>query len=343
MRITRVVTAAAVLLLLAACAPDPATPGSTTGPSSSSSAAPEEQPQERETGLVAPTRVFGGDCEALFTTSEISASLGIAVTLRSADEVFGGRSKYVEQHGGIRCQWAADEFAASVYVIAFPDAAVSYTSPTDCDVQTESGQTGCSLEQSASGTRLSGAVFRADNDGEQLRAAQSALLALFEERAADAANAAPLPIPAVGAWAWPVKCAEVVAAGDFSAVPGLGATVTGEQTGGSDAYIPLGETALWGEYAPPSCAVFNGDVFVVFDALGGGRWTESDALARPGASTIAVEGVDTVVLSPEDAADYIRVDAYSGPNWVSFYVRYAANAGVAAQALVAALDTTALG
>ena len=96
---------------------------------------------------------------------------------------------------------------------------------------------------------------------------------------------------AEGAWAWPVDCAAVIAAGDFS-------------------------------------------------ALGGSRWAEAEVTAFAGASTIAVDGIDSVVLSPY-YGDTTRVDAFDGPNWVSFSVRHASNAGHLRRHS-SPLDTTAI-
>ena len=193
--------------------------------------------------------------------------------------------------------------------------------------------------QMVHGILLSGAVFRDDSDSVALNAAQSGLLDLFAQRA-EGANVAPLPLPAVGAWAWPLDCVAVVEAGDFSAVPGLGASPSGGPEGGNDAYYPPAERSTWRDHTLPFCGVYNGDVSVSFYALGGGRWVEPSVTAFAGATTTSVDGIDSVVLSPTDYGK-TRVDVFDGPNWATFYVSHASNAGVMAQALVAALDTTA--
>ena len=228
----------------------------------------------------------------------------------------------------------------TVLVLVIPEDAVDYSPPTGCDVGIE-GSTGCELEAVRNGVRISGGVFREDNDQAALASAQSAILDLFAERA-DGADEVPLPLQAVGAWAWPVDCAAVIAAGDFSAVPGLGASAEAGRGGGSSgAYFTPAEIKLAGNYPVPYCDVRNGDVSVYLIALGGSRWAEAEVTALDGATTIAVDGIDTVVLSPY-YNDTTRVDAFDGPNWVSFSVRYATNAGALAQALIEALDTTAI-
>lgn len=107
----------------------------------------------------------------------------------------------------------------------------------------------------------------------------------------------------------------------------------------SDAYVASAERALQAEHG--ACGIYGGDIYVNFNALGGGRWAEASISSLPGATTAPVDGIDMVILSPTlDGGT--RVDAFDGPNWVSFFVRYPANAGVLAQALIAALDTTAI-
>ncbi len=331
--------ALALSLVLVGCSTVQTAPP-TSAPKPTVEVTPTAAAQERETGLVAPAQVFGGSCDALFTAAELGEAIGIPVTGPNTWQLQDGGTRYVEQHGGIRCSWSASGFAASVSLIALPESAVDYAEPTGCGIETEGGSTGCSLEATENGVRLSGAVFRTDNDLAALGAAQTSLLDLFAQRA-QGANVAVLPLPAAGSWAWPVDCATVVAAGDFSAVPGLGGSVTGGQTGGSDAYFVAAENALWGGFVPPYCEVGHDQIWVYFSALGGGRWTQSEVSAFPGSSTIAVAGIDSVLLSP-GYGDTTRVDVYDGPNWVTFNVRYASNAGSMAAALVAALDTTAI-
>ena len=339
MKIVRALVAVAVTTVvlsgcqgLAADSPLPSDPPSLALPAPAPT-------QARETGLVAPAQVFGGDCEALFTSAEISEILGMPVTGSHESIVSRGGFPYVEQHGGLTCGWGHSDYQGSVLVLLIPEKAVDYSASTGCDVFID-GASGCALEAAHNGIRISGAVFRADNDQAALASAQSSLLDLFAQRA-DEASAAPLPLPAVGAWAWPVDCPAVGVAGDFSAVPGLGAAAESLRAGGgTDAYFTPADKALAGDYPVPYCVLRTGDVYVYFIAQGGTRWAEAEVTALPGATTIAVDGIDVVVLS--SGWEMTRVDAFDGPNWVTFYVRFPSNAGVLAQALVTALDTTAL-
>lgn len=294
----------------------------------------------RQASGVKPAQVFGGDCEALFSSDDVGNALGMAVGNFDAYRTVDIASLYVQQFGGIECAWGNANFETTVVVVALPEDAVTYHATSACDVSIESGQTGCALEAVHGGIRISGAVFRSDNDTSALISAQTELLDLFAENAT-AANAAPLLLPAAGAWAWPLDCESVVAAGDFSAVPGLGATVSGGQSGGTDAYFPGAQIQLLGGYGLPYCGVWTDAASVDFSALGGARWAEADVTALPGATVTVVEGIDVVVVSPTEWG-MTRVDAFDGPNWVTFHVKHASNAGSMAQALVAALDTTAV-
>ena len=336
------VVVALVAVVLTGCkGPATDSPLAESAPSPSATSTPT---QERETGLVAPKQVFGGDCNALFTADEVSQLVGFSVP--EISKTYSVGYPYVEQHGGIRCIWWSSG-RGYVDLVVLPSAAVSYSASTGCGLLQEEGWIGgCALEASQNGILLSGGVFQFDADASARTAAQTGLLELFTQRAIES-NAAPLPMPAAGSWSWPVDCAAVVASGEFSAVPGFGSGAVGSLTGGSGAYNSPGEMALWpAALTPPYCELRNGDLYVWFDALGGGRWAEANVSALSEATTIAVDGVDKVVISPIHSEriefERTRVDAFDGPNWVTFYVRYPSNAGVMAQALVAALDTTAI-
>ena len=341
MKISAALIVATVAVALAGCGALPPSPGATQNPAQTTSPT-EPAEQERETGLVPPAQVFGGSCDALVTTDELTQISGMPMQFVEPSAFGGVPYPYVPQHGGIECTWTTvgDSQSGVVTFIALPAEAVEYSASTACDVFTDSDEPGCALEAVQNGIRISGAVFQYGSDPSAQQQTQKAILDLFAQRATVEA-AAPVPLPAQGAWAWPVNCAAVVDAGDFSAVPGLGAAATGEQSGGSDAYYPAAEVALWGGFSPPYCNVYSGDVYVTFYALGGGRWAEASVTAVPGATSVPVEGIDVVVQSP-GYSGLTRVDVFDGPNWLTFWVRYPANAGVAAQALVSALDTTAL-
>ena len=288
--------------------------------------------QARETGLTPPAQVFGGDCAALFTTQEISELVGGEMeAVHSSPQLSG-----VDLRGGISCTWR-DDAAALVAVVVLPEGAATYDPPSGCHETADGWEAGCAVEATQNGIRLSGAVFANDLDAS---AEQAGLLQLFAERA-DRANAAPIPLPADGAWGWPVDCAGLVATADFSSVPGFEGAVEGWDVGFGDGYRVPAEWALMANDFD-ECSVNSGDLTVTFRAMGGMRWAETEILALPGATTTVFDGMDTVVLSPAAYGDKTRVDVFTGPNWLSFSVRYAKNAEVLARVLVAALDATAV-
>jgi hypothetical protein len=181
-------------------------------------------------------------------------------------------------------------------------------------------------------------VFAAlDSDTSLLAAQRDALVEHFSENPSD--PSAPLPVPAVGAWAYPVDCASIVADADLSGVPGLGERAVGRQTGGNDAFYPEAESALWGEFTPPLCGVDGEDATIEFDARGGSRWMEGEVSATWGASPLVLSGIDKAFSIP-DKYGYTDVEVFDGPNWLSFRVKHLKNAEPIATALVAALDKT---
>lgn len=341
MRISRAATIALALSLAVGIAGCGSGSPEAASPSNGSSTTPSAEPtQARETGLVAPKQVFGGDCANLYTADEISQIVGLPVVEGDSGSMYGIPDISVELHGGIRCSWSAAEYAASVYLVALPEAAVTYGAPSGCEPDNGLYYPGCTLEKVAGGIRLSGRVSTIDSDLTALAAYQTALLSLFEQRATPE-NYAPLPIPAAGAWRYPVDCASVVAAADLSAVPGLGAGTEGGQTGGSDAYFPPAEFALWGAFTPPYCTMYKGDVYVDFQAFGGGRYMESTIAALPGAASLAIDGIESAITVPTGYDDRTVVHVFSGPNWLHFTVKFTKNAAPIAKALIASLDATA--
>ena len=288
---------------------------------------------------MAPRQVFDGDCSRLFTTEELEAAVGTAVTPVPAADIFDNQGTENQRFGGLRCDWVAPEYAVYVGVLVLPAAAVSYTEDHACDIALESGHAGCALEAITNGIRISGVVTRSDRDIGLAATAQAALLAVFAEHAVGV-NVAPVPLPAAGAWSFPVDCPAVVAAADFSGVPGLGASSTGDHGGGSDAFYPRAALELWSDVGPPHCFITGESVYLYFDAYGGGRWKEAEVAAGAGTAPIAVDGLDAVYSVPLGDGTF-RVNVFDGPNWLQFTVNFTTNAPAIAQTLVASLDLTA--
>lgn len=334
--------AAAVVLVVAGCAsPDPTSPRPSASPEATEASETEAPAQERETGLVAPAQVFGGDCAALFSDAEVSAAVGATATAVSEYSV---DSDAIEQRGGIECSWRTAEGDASfvlVWLFVFPQGAVPHEpSPAACGraAWESEDSVDCAIEAVAAGAQISGLVIGEGSTSGSVEPGTATLLSLFEERAA-AASAAPVPIAALGAWDTPVVCESVVEAADFSAVAGLGAGSTGEGAGGRGGVVPAVVLSLHGDDQLPFCVINGSSADVVFTALGGMRWKGEQRAAAAGATPISVDGLDSVLVSAASGGGH-TVDVLDGPNWVRFDVAFTKNAGPIATALVTALDAT---
>lgn len=298
--------------------------------------------QARETGLVAPARPFGGDCGVLMTDAEATSILGTPAVLRSGNAETFAPEVAVELHGGLRCHWVPEDgsFSSSVSVVLLPAGAVSYEAPSGCRPADEEVMgPRCVVEAIVNGTRVSGGVYIDSEPIENVSAATAAFLALFDERAS-AANPAPTPIPAIGAWAHPVDCAAVVATGDVSAVPGLGSAAVGTRFpfGGHDYAAPAADALERGSAEFPYCWIDGEAADLTFVAMGGGRWLESTVAAA--GTPFAIEGYESAYVSPGQEG-LTKVDIFHGPNWLHFQIAHTSNAKALADALFAGLNATA--
>lgn len=333
----------AVVLVLAAfvlfgCAP--ATSATTTPPSSTPSPTPIAT-QARETGLVAPARPFGGDCAAVMSTSEASAVLGEAAVADTQVEFFAPEVA-AELHGGLYCRWvSADPSSSMIAFVVLPADAVSYDPASRCEVEGYDDRgPNCVIEAVVNGTRVSGRLTKFNVQAlEPLDAALATFMALFDEKA-NASTPAPVPIPALGAWAHPVDCQAVVATGDVSAVSGLGAAAVGMRFPfGGHRYAFLAEDALEnGDATFPYCWIDGEAADVTFVALGGGRWLESTVAAT--GTPFVIDGYESAYATPGQEG-LTKVDIFHGPNWLHFQIRHTSNAKALADALFAGLNATA--
>ena len=338
MRNALVLSAALVsLIALSACAP---TASPVPVPSASSATEGPAAEQTRETGLVPPARPFDGDCANLMTEAEASQLLGDQLVLSSYHTTDFAPSYAVELHAGLNCRWTSEGYGKQISAVILPEGTVVYDAPGGCladDVERITPL--CEVDATANGSSITGAVVAEGETVDFVRAATDSFMALFEQRAA-AYDPSPIPIPAVGAWANPTDCAAVVAAGDFSTVPGVGAGAVGtEFPFGGHANTNAAEVALVGSATPyPYCWIDGESADVTFVASGGGRWLESQATA--GASPFAIDGYESAYTSPGEEG-LTKVDVFHGPNWLHFQVKYTKNAKFIADALFAALDATA--
>ena len=296
--------------------------------------------QARATGLTEPARPFAGKCSALMSDSEASGVLGSEVFLH--DAYFGYAPEVsAELHAGLQCRWESVDgsYDTVLSVVLLPEGAASYDPPVGCHPGDEYMMAYCPVEAIANGTRVSGAL-RLPSTIEVMESTTAAFIALFEERAT-AAQPAPVLVPAIGAWAHPVDCAAVVAAGDFSSVPGLGAGSVGTEFpyGAHDYALPAEDALENGSAEEPWCWIDGEDADVLFVAMGGGRWLE-DTVLDTGGILSTLDGYERAYESAgEDGMT--QVDVFDGPNWLHIEVRYMKNAKSLADALFAALNTTA--
>ena len=298
--------------MLVGCAPQPA---------------PQSTPTPEPIELVdvdQPAQVFGGDCSAVFTDEALSGIFGIPLINPVMPEdapdwwfpPIDPQSYLIEQAGGIHCTWGELSTSPDVYpnvvlyVAVVPAGAVSAPEATEC-VPTEMSQTGCPIDVTTNGLRLSGTTT--DIEGVDQLSLVAAVEALFTARAsATAPGVAPTPV--AGAWHNPVDCDAMAASldpADFGATEPLQA----DYTMGTDAYMSAVQVGLQGGRYLPGCSLYADPGGVSFVALGGGAWIRDAVLAQEGATIVDVPGIDLVVETPVDGGG-ITVDTFDGVNWL---------------------------
>jgi hypothetical protein len=316
-------------LALAACTPmaSAATPSTPLPP------APMSTPSAGTSVAAAPAQVLDGDCSALFPDAVFSSATVTDVLGASVVEqnqfLDAPNLQAVPTLGGLDCRWrsAGDIPGAASVTAAVLGSSLAGDRPdtVNCgpDTQTDAESTSaCRFDFTAGGLWLSGhLVPQRGSSGSDTRAAvtvlRDAFLALPAGTTGAAGQLAPLPD---GAWR-PPACADL---SDAAAVtetlndPGLAAIDL--QTSGTES-VP-GVHAANGAARVFACAWLpSGDVsagavdgFSVL-ALPGGRWTETLALAVPGAEVIEVPGVDLAVRMPT-ADGHDLIDVFDGVNWL---------------------------
>lgn len=335
------------LVVLSGCATaSPGGPNFTAAEETLQASPTPEPTQARETGLIAPAQVFGGDCAALFTEAEVSSVMGVDMFAETMSTSAYSDQAAIEQMGGIQCIWRHDLSQSSggdylvAWLVLFPQGAVEFQTPDiPCGRPDWQGddESNCYVDEVRNGIRISGLMSGSGSLEASVEPARAALLEIFDERATPAA-AAPVPLPAVGAWAMPMDCQAIVAAADLSAVPGLGAQSYGEGTGGRGGPLPLVLSYIHGDDQLIGCEIIGESASVEFLALGGMRW-KSDTTQSEGQSGLDIAGLDEVIATY--LGEVYQIDVIDGPNWLQFTVKNLTNAAPIATALVAALDATA--
>jgi hypothetical protein len=302
--------------------------------------------QARETGLEAPKQVFGGECASLFSDEELSEALGVPMAAQDRDlgRKLDPVQSTVEQIGGIQCWWESPAKSGIwLWAFVFPDAAIEYDEAGYGCVSTGFEGNDCELESVVAGVRISGIL--GDSYGastasglKKSTSRHTALLTLFAERV-ESVPATLAPIPAIGAWSVRPDCKAVVAAGDFTTVPGLGANAKGRTTGFIGGYLPGFLQSLHCD-GSVGCFIDGESVEVDFFAFGGQRWKGAASVEKGKAKPLTVDGLEAVYVSDNSDGTH-TIDVLDGPNWLRFDVTYTKNAGPLARALVAGRDATA--
>jgi hypothetical protein len=300
------------ILILSGCAPV-AEPRPSATPTIAPSPSPEATRQQ-ETGLTRPSAVFGGDCSAVLDPTELSAALGVPIELQSPSvepRELSPVFTFVEQAGGLDCSWSSSDHGSAVVISVVPAASVTIPIASGCGNFLESGAFGCQLDATSNGIRMTGLVSHHGASEVELAPVAREIIEKFEERAATTVPGR-VPIPADGAWPMRVDCDALIAAIDFSAL--LGSDYAGGYSGGNDAYMTPADAALRGN-TTAYCGAYSptSNEGIYFSMLGGGRWNEQLAAAAADTTTVAVPGVERVVLRP--AYDSTYVEVFNGPNW----------------------------
>jgi hypothetical protein len=291
-------------LALAGCAPsagpvaEPDVPVVTPSPTPT---------QARETGLVPPARVFGGDCDALFTDAELSEVFGVAM-VRGGTEGRGAtdfRRILTEQLGGMTCGWYNDGGAdRAVGITVAPVGSVGPVGPAEC----ASDRLGvvCNMDEIVNGMRFVGEVsytFTAsDTPLSKVQAVTEAVTALFAAKGT-AAEVVPAPLPAEGAWVNPADCVAVDGAITSPTFLDGAPRTPVEQSGGLGDYVsPIDTAAAGADVAHPhfSCRWLtepnHPELALTVDFLGGGAWTAGDIVDQEDATVVTVAGAEKVYL-----------------------------------------------
>jgi hypothetical protein len=291
---------------------------------------PVVEPAETSTATVEPAepvaqpaQVFGGDCSAIFSDAALSEALGQPLTQpwlgqevpSWAVQPLSPESSLVEHAGGVHCGWGTpptspDSFDGWVlYVDAVPASAVSAPEDVEC-VASDMSATGCPIDVTANGIRLSG-VVTSDIEGVDPLARVAAVEALFVA-SANAAEAPDAPAPPAGSWQTPSDCAAIAASVDWKAV-GESGPITSDDTMGTDAYGSVVEDDLRGGRPLYTCWIGGETWQTAFSLLGGGAWARDAVLAQEGAEVVDVPGLDLVVTTPAQGG---IIDIFDGVNWL---------------------------
>lgn len=314
----RILGAAIVMMVLAGCALLP------SGGEPPARVEPVETPTPTSAfvEVAKPAQVFDADCSAIFSDAALSAALGQPLIQPWAEQEtplwlvqpLTPEGSLVEQAGGLYCAWSEPQADPDIFtgwvllVAAVPATAVSAPEDVEC-VASDMSASGCPIDVTANGIRLSGLVT-SDMAGADGLARVAAVEALFVE----SANSAAAPVAQTqpeGSWHTPADCAAIAASIDWKS---LGETEPIQaDTLGTDAYASVVEDDLRGGRRLYTCWLSGEKWGATFSALGGGAWARDAVLAQEGAEVVDVPGFDLVVTTPAQGG---IIDIFDGVNWL---------------------------
>ena len=307
------VVIAAFAIALSGCAPE-----DLPAPTPTVSATPTTEPTAKPV-TVAPAQVFDGECSRLFSEAEVSEMLGTSVTLQLQ---FNGpyiARKLEQRFGGIRCEWDGKYPNPGLTVLVVPSGVLAIAEQEYCAVDDSNAAMYCSVDVTANGIRISGAVSHADaGGGVSLQAEADKVEALFKERAM-AVPAVPAPTPSATAWTSIPTCDELTTNSEIQALILADPVFVGPLGGdGGYVYLPAEQDLYFSRSgARPNCQLSGGEGYFIFSALGGGGWNEESLAELPGATREVVPGFDAVIVRPDSSEDMLNVDAFIDDNWIS--------------------------
>ena len=271
----------------------------------------------------APAQVFGGDCDTIFTDSDVSTAVGREVSTTT----FGGiqlGSEVFTQAGGVECYWRASD-GTQVYVGVLPEDTVDFVDDNECDALIELSGPMCAFSAHNAGMRLVGTVRVGDGDTAAQLSAVGSLQGLFSQRAT-AATSVPAPVLDPTAWLPLSYCEQY--SGEANWYDG----------GFYDGYYTPAYRALRGGGLGQCETFVNGDADSISVAvLGGARWIEAEVAAQPGVEK-RNSTLEAVYVGPELPSGFFYVDVFDGVNWLQAFVSNPEASMPAIEDLVAKLN-----
>ena len=236
-----------------------------------------------------PVQAFGGDCDAVATTSQMAELMGVANAALVAPLDYYAVDPYsvvVEHNGGLTCQWAHDVEGDQAFVdvdimplAAFPD----LDARRDCvDLYS------CGFADVAGDFVIMGIVryYGSDPSADALAAKVDDIVAGLRANLSNSStDAPPLWTQRPGDWDAQYSCDDFA---DFVDVP---------HDGGSSAFPPLGsDGAAFGGIreglGATSCAVGDYMNGATVQVLAAGAWVEDRVKALDGVESVQVQGAD---------------------------------------------------